>query len=114
MQAHHQNIQFMHAMCGAGYLVQAEAMGRPTGHTVQKLLQHLEAFHSSHPAHPAAPLVLAFLRAPCHNGQWLAQQLQGLEPRVPDSWRPGLLREVASICIRDDVADYEGASWWAL
>jgi hypothetical protein len=84
-------------------------MGRPTGHTVQKLLQHLEAFHSIQPAHPAALLVLAFLRAPCHNGQWLAQQLQGLEPAVPDSWRPGLLREVASICIRDDVSDYEGA-----
>jgi hypothetical protein len=93
----------------AGYLVQAEAMGRPTGRTIQKLLQHLEAFHSAHPSNPAAPLVLAFLRAPCRNGQWLAQQLQALEPAVPDSWRPGLLREVASISIRDDVADYEGA-----
>jgi hypothetical protein len=84
-------------------------MGRPTGRTIQKLLQHLDAFSQSHPANPAAPLVLAFLRAPCQTGQWLAQQLRGLEGSVPDGWKPGLLRELASICIRDDVADYEGA-----
>ncbi|WIA07988.1 hypothetical protein OEZ85_007460 [Tetradesmus obliquus] len=92
-----------------GYLVQAEAMGRPTNRTVQLLVTRLDAFSRTQPQHPAAPLVLAFLRAPCQSGTWLAQQLRGLEGRVPDGWRPGLLRELAGICIRDDVADYEGA-----
>uniref|UniRef100_A0A383V964 MYND-type domain-containing protein n=1 Tax=Tetradesmus obliquus TaxID=3088 RepID=A0A383V964_TETOB len=92
-----------------GYLVQAEAMGRPTNRTVQLLVTRLDAFSRTQPQHPAAPLVLAFLRAPCQSGAWLAQQLRGLEGRVPDGWRPGLLRELAGICIRDDVADYEGA-----
>jgi hypothetical protein len=75
---------------------------------VQKLLQHLDSFSAAQPANPAAALVLAFLRAPCQTGQWLAGQLRALEAAVPDSWRPGLLRELAGICIRDDVADYEG------
>lgn len=72
------------------------------------LLPLLSSYMKQHPRNVAGQLLRAFWSAPSQTGQWLAKRLQELEPKVPEKWRPGVLREVATICIRDDVADYEG------